>query len=46
MGSDLGDVDDLVLDRLLGLAVAVGPHELRVHPRRDLADGRDLADLV
>ena len=31
---------------ILGLAVALGPHELRVHPRGDLAEGRDLADLV
>ena len=43
---ELGHVDDLVLDRLLGLAVAVGTHQLRVHLRRHLADRRDLADLV
>jgi hypothetical protein len=43
---DLGDVDDLVVDGVLRLAVAVGPHELRVHPRRHLPDRWNLADLV
>ena len=43
---ELGDVDHLVLDRGLRLAEALGPNQLRVHPRRHLADGRQLADLV
>ena len=42
----LGNVDDLVLDRLLGIAVAVGTHELRVHLRRHLTERRKLADVV
>ena len=43
---ELGHVDHLALDRLLGLAVPIGSHELRMHLRRHLADRRDLAELV
>ena len=44
--AELGHVDHLVADRLRGLAVAIGAHELRVHLRRHLADRWDLAELV
>ncbi len=44
--TELGDVDHLVLDRLLGLAEPIGAHDLRVHLRGHLADRRQLADLV
>ena len=42
----LGDVEDLVLDRHRGLPEPVGPHRHRVHPRRHLARRRQLADVV
>ena len=42
----LGNVDDLVLDGLLGIAVAVGTHQLRVHLRRHLTQRRKLSDVV
>src|SRR5438105_12490817 len=40
------DLDQLVLDRLLRFAVAIGTNQLRVHPSRYLADRRDLSDRV
>jgi hypothetical protein len=46
VGTDRGDVDHLVADRVLGVAVPVGPDQLRVHTGRHLADRRDLADVV
>ena len=45
-GPSSGNVDHLVVDRVLRLAETIGPHELRVHLRRHLADRRQLADLV
>ena len=44
--TDLGDVDDLVADRVRRVAVPVGSDELRMHPRRNLAHRWDLADVV
>ena len=44
--AELGNRDDLVLDRGGRVTVAVGPHQLRVHGGRDLADRGDLADLI
>ena len=44
-GPSVGHVDDLVADRVARLPEAVGSHQLRMHPSRHLADGRDLADL-
>jgi len=46
VGTDRGDVDHLVADRVLGFAVPFGPDQLRVHAGRDLAHRRDLADVV
>ena len=45
-GSELGNVDHLILDRVAGLAGSVRPDEHRVHTRWDLADRRQLADPV
>jgi hypothetical protein len=44
--ADLWDIDHLVSDRILGIAVAIRADELRVHPRRHLAERRKLADVV
>ncbi len=46
VGTDRRDVDHLVADRVLRIAVAFGPDQLGVHARRDLAHRRDLADVV
>ena len=43
---ELGHVDHLAPDGMLGLAEAVGAHELRVHLRRHVADRRDLTERV
>jgi hypothetical protein len=44
--ADLGNLDHLVADRVLRVAIAFGAHELRVHRGRHLAERRELADVV
>ena len=43
---DLRRLDGLDLERVLGLAVAIGTDQVGVHLGGDLADRRNLADLV
>jgi hypothetical protein len=44
--AQLRDVDHLVLDRILRVAVALGSHQHRVHLSGHLADRRKLTELV
>ncbi len=46
MAVDLPSVDDFLLERLLGLAMAFATDRPSVHFRGDVAEGRHLADLV